>query len=72
MQRFLNDESGAITIDWVVLTAALTGIAIATVAVIQPGFNGAADTMSAGLAYHDIPPHLVAALDAKAAAAQQD
>lgn len=25
--RFLNDESGAVTVDWVVLTAAVVGLA---------------------------------------------
>jgi len=32
---FLKDESGAVTVDWVVLTAAIVGLAIAAFAVIE-------------------------------------
>ena len=39
---FYEDESGAVTVDWVVLTAALVGIAIAILALITTGLNGAA------------------------------
>ncbi len=28
-ERFLNDESGAVTVDWVVLTAAVVGLGLA-------------------------------------------
>lgn len=35
--RFLKDESGAVTVDWVVLTAALVLFGAAAVAVIRPG-----------------------------------
>jgi hypothetical protein len=44
---FLQSESGAITVDWVVLTAGITGMAIATVAVVSGGVeNLAGDTSS--------------------------
>jgi Flp pilus assembly pilin Flp len=29
LNKFRNDESGAVTVDWVVLTAAIVGLAIA-------------------------------------------
>ncbi len=29
--NFMKDESGAVTVDWVVLTAAIVGIAIAVI-----------------------------------------
>ena len=40
--KFAKDESGAVTVDWVVLTAALVGIAVALVGVIDGGIDQAA------------------------------
>ncbi len=34
ISTFLADEDGALTIDWVVLTAALVGVAIALLAIV--------------------------------------
>ena len=34
-ERFLKDESGAVTVDWVVLTAAIVGIGIAVFAAVR-------------------------------------
>ncbi len=39
---FAKDEDGAVTVDWVVLTAAIVGIAIAVAATIETGLNDAA------------------------------
>lgn len=36
---FLKDESGAVTVDWVVLTAAIVGIALAVIGVIYIGLK---------------------------------
>ena len=41
--KFANDESGAVTVDWVVLTAAIVGIAIAVVTLISGGIETAAN-----------------------------
>ncbi|MFQ5621803.1 MAG: hypothetical protein ACE5FS_00250 [Paracoccaceae bacterium] len=41
-KTFVEDESGAVTVDWVVLTAAIVGIAIAVLAVIRTGINSTA------------------------------
>lgn len=42
---FLNDESGAVTVDWVVLTAAVVGLAVAAYSSIETGATGlTADT----------------------------
>jgi len=44
MKRLLNftkDESGAVTVDWVVLTAAIVGIALAVIALISAGVQDA-------------------------------
>ncbi len=46
--NFARDENGAVTVDWVVLTAALVGLAIAAVSVIAAG---AMDT-STGIGAH--------------------
>jgi len=35
--NFLNDESGAVTVDWVVLTAAIVGLGIAVLAAVSSG-----------------------------------
>jgi len=36
-QNFLFDDSGAVTVDWVVLTAATVGLGLATMAVVSAG-----------------------------------
>lgn len=40
--KFSNDESGAVTVDWVVLTAALVGIAVTLISTIKTGIDEAA------------------------------
>ncbi len=40
INRFLNDENGAVTVDWVVLTAAIVGLGVAVIGSIA---NGALD-----------------------------
>ncbi len=53
MKKFLNafakDEDGAVTVDWVVLTAAIVGIALAVIAVIRGGLNDAANDINTAL-----------------------
>jgi Flp pilus assembly pilin Flp len=49
MKNFAKDESGAVTVDWVVLTAAIVGIAIAVVAVIKSGVDATATEISNAL-----------------------
>ncbi|KNG94810.1 hypothetical protein ATO11_05330 [Pseudaestuariivita atlantica] len=39
MMKFLKDESGAVTVDWVVLTAAVVGLAIAAYTAIETNSN---------------------------------
>jgi Flp pilus assembly pilin Flp len=41
-KTFVEDEDGAVTVDWVVLTAAIVGIAVAVLALIRNGVNKAA------------------------------
>ncbi len=47
--KFLRSESGAITVDWVVLTAAVTGMALAATAVVEGGISDLASDLEAQL-----------------------
>ena len=38
-KTFRNDESGAVTVDWVVLTAAIVGLGIAVYGVVSNGIQ---------------------------------
>ncbi len=53
MKKFLNafakDEDGAVTVDWVVLTAAIVGIALGVVAVIRTSLGTASSNIAASL-----------------------
>ncbi len=40
--KFKSDDSGAITVDWVVLTAAIVGMGIAVMVAVSSGINDAA------------------------------
>ena len=41
LARFQTDESGAITADWVVLTSAIVGIAMAAIITVSGGISDA-------------------------------
>lgn len=43
LQAFWKDTSGAVTVDWIVLTAAVVALAAVTIGVIQTGSAGLAD-----------------------------
>lgn len=48
-QNFLSDESGAVTVDWVVLTGALVGLGLAVTAVVTGGASDASSDIDASL-----------------------
>ena len=50
IKNFRNDEDGAVTVDWVVLTAALVGIGIAVISSVSGGTTAMGDKMSTMLA----------------------
>ena len=50
MKTFLNDESGAVTVDWVVLTAAIVGLGIAVLTSVGGGTTTLAESISTNLA----------------------
>jgi Flp pilus assembly pilin Flp len=45
MQNFIQDETGAVTVDWVVLTAALVGLGLAVMGVVSSGISSQADAI---------------------------
>lgn len=49
LSRFLTDETGAVTADFVVLTAATVGLGIATLGVLSGGLSIASGTVSEGV-----------------------
>ena len=46
IKNFTNDEDGAVTVDWVVLTAAIVGIALAILLVIRTALNTTASEIA--------------------------
>jgi len=46
IKTFSNDESGAVTVDWVVLTAAIVGLGIAVVVSVSGGVRGLGDAIA--------------------------
>ena len=40
IKNFRRDEDGAVTVDWVVLTAAVVGLAVAAYSSIETGASG--------------------------------
>jgi Flp pilus assembly pilin Flp len=51
---FLAGESGAITVDWVVLTAAIAGLGLAVVGVVSGGLENIATEIGTHLASQEV------------------
>ena len=49
INKFRKDEDGAVTVDWVVLTAAIVGLGIAVLAAVGGGTTSLADKISSQL-----------------------
>ncbi len=49
LHHFLNEDSGAVTVDWVVLTSAIVGIAMAMMLLISGGISTGSNNISAGM-----------------------
>ncbi|MFY0682831.1 MAG: pilus assembly protein [Thalassovita sp.] len=45
IKNFRKDEDGAVTVDWVVLTAAIVGLGIAAVSTVSTGIDTAAASL---------------------------
>ena len=50
IRRFVTNEEGAVTVDWVVLTAAIVGLATAIILLVQGGTEDLAGSISSALA----------------------
>ena len=48
-KNFINDEDGAVTVDWVVLTAAIVGLGIAVLASVSGGVLDLSGDISSAL-----------------------
>ena len=53
-QRFRRDEEGAVTVDWVVLTAAIIGLSVALLLIIANGATDKSDGVGARLENQEI------------------
>lgn len=49
IKSFFASESGAVTVDWVVLTGAMVGVGIAAAAAVSTGVTGLTDDLAANL-----------------------
>jgi Flp pilus assembly pilin Flp len=49
-KNFKNDESGAVTVDWVVLTAAVVGLGLIVINAITPEIQNAGSVIASDLA----------------------
>ncbi|WP_102222598.1 Flp family type IVb pilin [Acidimangrovimonas sediminis] len=49
IKNFRNDEDGAVTVDWVVLTAAIVGLGIVVMNTVGGGINTAAAKLGSNL-----------------------
>lgn len=49
VKRFVNEESGAITVDWVVLTAAIVGLGLALVVAIGASISDVSGALEVDL-----------------------
>ena len=50
MKNFTKDESGAVTVDWVVLTAAIVGLGIAVLTAVAGSIGNVTDAIETDLA----------------------
>ena len=52
-KSFANDEAGAVTVDWVVLTAAIVGLGIVVMNTVGGGITGLSTTVAADIVAQD-------------------
>ncbi|WP_306152753.1 Flp family type IVb pilin [Roseovarius sp. MMSF_3281] len=48
-KNFRKDEDGAVTVDWVVLTAAVVGLGVAGISLVNDGITDLATNIQTGL-----------------------
>ena len=54
LTRFVSDDDGAVTVDWVVLTAGVIGMALVVIGGIQNAATDPADSVGTALANYQI------------------
>jgi Flp pilus assembly pilin Flp len=54
IKNFRKDEDGAVTVDWVVLTAAVVGLGVAGVATVSDGVDSLAGTIESGVSNQEV------------------
>ncbi|SMX37027.1 Flp family type IVb pilin [Octadecabacter ascidiaceicola] len=54
IKNFRNDEDGAVTVDWVVLTAAIVGLGIAVLSSVGQGTTALGEKISSQLSAQSI------------------
>lgn len=54
IKKFRKNEEGAVTVDWVVLTAAIVGLGVSAVATVQGGVETLAGNIEAGVSGSDV------------------
>jgi len=55
INTFIADEDGAVTVDWVVLTAAVVGLGIAVLASVKGGAEQMAENIGGSLSTAVVP-----------------
>ncbi|WP_317057274.1 hypothetical protein [Roseovarius rhodophyticola] len=54
IKKFRKEDEGAVTVDWVVLTAAVVGLGVAGVTAVQGGVNTLASNIQSGVEAQDV------------------
>ena len=54
IRQFANDEDGAITVDWLVLTAAVVGLVALSISFVFSGAQSLSDTTADVIAVHEL------------------
>ncbi|GAB4263968.1 MAG: hypothetical protein Kow0013_10810 [Pararhodobacter sp.] len=49
LKTFIADETGAVTVDWVVLTAAIVGLGLAVITSVRSGVGSLGSSISSSL-----------------------
>ncbi|MGM9401975.1 Flp family type IVb pilin [Aliiroseovarius sp. KMU-71] len=57
IETFKADEDGAVTVDWVVLTAAVVGLGMAVLTSVSGGTTSLADKISSSLSAMSVMSH---------------
>ncbi|MEM7076206.1 MAG: hypothetical protein AAGA28_14215 [Pseudomonadota bacterium] len=50
IRSFCKDEDGAVTVDWVVLTAAVVGLGVGAIATVQGGTGSLSTSVASAIA----------------------